>query len=77
MNYKIKQNAGYIIRQGLIKPHCNHSITIKHPEFGTVKCLKCGYVWDNEKQLPQNKALYRWRRTKKLWSINNEKISEY
>ncbi len=76
MNYKIRQNTGYIIRQGLVRKEptkkCYHSITIKHPEFGTVKCLKCGYVWDNERQLPHKSALYRWREIKKLWSQENK-----
>ena len=52
---------------------CNHQITTKNKEFGTVKCVCCGYAWDSEKQA---KKQYKQYVCKKANQINKAKLQK-
>lgn len=49
---------------------CNHHITITNKQFGTVKCVNCGYVWDNDKAIKKQRKQYINKRAKQIFSNN-------
>lgn len=46
---------------------CNHHITITNKQFGTVKCVNCGYAWDNDKAIKKKRKQYINKRPYFYW----------